>query len=355
MLTAVNEQLDQFLTQSITNFKDKVEKVELAVEKLDDENKIEKDDIRSENDQMETEDRNSKSETNKPKKTHPNSESQSDKINKDKIKTYNGDTRDHIATEDKDTVEVMSDTESSSSEEFIVVGDDAKKDKETRNDIKKENETKLVIVPEKVDDCDDLFSDIFEDRKDFEKLEEILSKGRVEDKKTEQDNKIEKSQTVQKESMTENRRTKVLKDFSKNNDNIGEDKPVAVVEVDVKHKEEIKANDSTKENTKNPGENKHDSESFIEKNSEKEVLLVEDKTSSDKNDYIVKVATEFKVPVDTLPKLSVTELQEMKDNLQREKIDLLVEKSTKERLATNISDQMYQEAQVRYNYICYFS
>ncbi|XP_072388907.1 DNA excision repair protein ERCC-5-like isoform X2 [Diabrotica undecimpunctata] len=46
-----------------------------------------------------------------------------------------------------------------------------------------------------------------------------------------------------------------------------------------------------------------------------------------------------------IPELTVEEMQQLKDTYQREKIDLLKEKSNKERLANNITDQMYQEAQ----------
>lgn len=44
--------------------------------------------------------------------------------------------------------------------------------------------------------------------------------------------------------------------------------------------------------------------------------------------------------------LKLEEMRRLKDDLQKEKIDILVEKSIKERMASNITDQMYQEAQV---------
>lgn len=48
------------------------------------------------------------------------------------------------------------------------------------------------------------------------------------------------------------------------------------------------------------------------------------------------------------PKLTEQDLQKMKDDLKNEQINLLVERSNKERLGTNITDQMYQEAQVKH-------
>ncbi|CAH0557370.1 unnamed protein product [Brassicogethes aeneus] len=52
-----------------------------------------------------------------------------------------------------------------------------------------------------------------------------------------------------------------------------------------------------------------------------------------------------KSEVESISGLSETELKEMKDKLKNQQIDLLIEKSSKERMAKNISDQMYQEAQ----------
>ncbi|CAG9862806.1 unnamed protein product [Phyllotreta striolata] len=45
------------------------------------------------------------------------------------------------------------------------------------------------------------------------------------------------------------------------------------------------------------------------------------------------------------PKLTNEEMKQLQDNLQTEQIDLLKSKSSKERIAGNITDQMYQEAQ----------
>ncbi|KAG5876721.1 hypothetical protein JTB14_015510 [Gonioctena quinquepunctata] len=45
------------------------------------------------------------------------------------------------------------------------------------------------------------------------------------------------------------------------------------------------------------------------------------------------------------PQLTLKEMSDLKDTLQREKTDLIIEKANKERLASNITDQMYQEAQ----------
>lgn len=47
------------------------------------------------------------------------------------------------------------------------------------------------------------------------------------------------------------------------------------------------------------------------------------------------------------PSISEQDLKDLKEQLQRDKVDLINEKSAKERMAGNITDQMYQEAQVR--------
>lgn len=53
------------------------------------------------------------------------------------------------------------------------------------------------------------------------------------------------------------------------------------------------------------------------------------------------------------PKLGEKELNALKEQLQKDKVDLITERATKERMAENITDQMYQEAQV--NVFFYFA
>nr|CAH7741902.1 unnamed protein product [Callosobruchus chinensis] len=67
-------------------------------------------------------------------------------------------------------------------------------------------------------------------------------------------------------------------------------------------------------------------------------------TESDKTSTNSKIDQTSKDQKDE-PKLSIEDLLEIRDNLEQQKEDLQIEKSTKERQAVNISDQMYQEAQ----------
>lgn len=56
----------------------------------------------------------------------------------------------------------------------------------------------------------------------------------------------------------------------------------------------------------------------------------------------------------TTATLSLDQMVEMKTNLRQEQMDLIVEKSVKERMAGNITDQMYQEAQVNFDQFKHF-
>ncbi|XP_066143678.1 DNA excision repair protein ERCC-5 homolog isoform X2 [Euwallacea fornicatus] len=77
-----------------------------------------------------------------------------------------------------------------------------------------------------------------------------------------------------------------------------------------------------------------------------------DTTSQSKTDkHIKKINTELTgnsceaEAIRKSPSLTEGELIQLKDQLQRDKVDLLTERLTKERVAENITDQMYQEAQ----------
>lgn len=59
-----------------------------------------------------------------------------------------------------------------------------------------------------------------------------------------------------------------------------------------------------------------------------------------------------KVGIPKGPKLGEKELNALKEQLQKDKVDLITERATKERMAENITDQMYQEAQVNVFLLC---
>jgi hypothetical protein len=72
-------------------------------------------------------------------------------------------------------------------------------------------------------------------------------------------------------------------------------------------------------------------------------------TSQTVKDKIEKLIKDYSRPKEAEPdssKLSVDQLNEMRENLRKEEAELATEKSTKERHAGSITDQMYQEAQV---------
>lgn len=205
-------------------------------------------------------------------------------------------------------VEIMSDTDSSSSEEFIVVEDAVNR--------------KDAIISK--DDDDDLFSDIFEDKKDIEKLEEILVKGKIISEENEvQDDIVEghESDSIPKVAVIS-------------------EKTLTPEETETKYSNHMEESTVQKEQPKETDNEIESSKEVVgtEKVSTPNVLEITSNST--------KMLKEPEKQNESSTKLSILELQEMKDNLQREKIDLLVEKSSKERLATNISDQMYQEAQV---------
>lgn len=87
--------------------------------------------------------------------------------------------------------------------------------------------------------------------------------------------------------------------------------------------------------------------SSTEKNNNSENALVESTTdveivNEEKNNQLEKLNNKI---VPDKPLLTVEELSEMKSNLAHEQRQLLTERNAKERMAGNITDQMYQEAQ----------
>ncbi|XP_060531638.1 DNA excision repair protein ERCC-5 homolog [Cylas formicarius] len=74
---------------------------------------------------------------------------------------------------------------------------------------------------------------------------------------------------------------------------------------------------------------------------ENEIFDVPSETKSLPNE----TRDELREPLPEAPARIKMELDELRNDLQREKMELMSEKATKERIASNITDQMYQEAQ----------
>lgn len=214
---------------------------------------------------------------------------------------------------------------SSDSDDFMEVSDvpEVKQDDLKNGD---ESIVKLVskdifqieIDPSKTADADDLFDDIFGkcDTKEIKLPEIIINHKNITDSHLFTDNvKLDKKHEP----------VPVVED---NEMNLETQKTVKNETEETVKSTQVSVNIETKINV--------DDETDIVKVKE----LVDENTDGSK-----KVVT---------PQLSIQKMTEMRDELQKEKIDLLVEKSNKERLASNITDQMYKEAQVKANIIIIF-
>ncbi|XP_018567912.1 DNA repair protein complementing XP-G cells homolog [Anoplophora glabripennis] len=207
------------------------------------------------------------------------------------------------ATADKiDTIDLLSNGDTSSSDEFEEVSEEiVSKDK---------NSVEIVIDPNQKLEDDDLFSDIFDRNEEIKtSISEIVIQqqsefdGNVISEVSETKRKvscdIEKPETEISSSRNE--------DSNKNS-------------VDVVSK--ISVPDT------------------VEKIPDLENLSRETVNGTSEEKSSLHKSKELKVP-----NMKLDEMIKLKDNLQKEKLDILVEKSTKERMASNITDQMYQEAQ----------
>lgn len=95
-------------------------------------------------------------------------------------------------------------------------------------------------------------------------------------------------------------------------------------------------------------------EVVIRREEEKPIKKIEDKLDevrSEKSSKKVSFGMEDKIAksqkvVAKKPKISVKELNKMKEDLRKEQQELMVEKNTKDRMGSDITTQMYQEAQV---------
>lgn len=196
-------------------------------------------------------------------------------------------------------VEIMSDSDESSSNEIELP--------------KSKLNLEIIIDPNKKDDDgDDLFGDIFEKDTNTENIDNtkevpVLNKPIeiiINPNKSDTDNDDLFGDIFIKDKLTENK------------------------------EDHQKASTSDGLNENGPGK--------IETVKDNITIAKQKIVSIQKNEDIVINKSSKETAV---PKISRKEMEELQENLQKEKIDLLKEKSTKERLANNITDQMYQEAQ----------
>ncbi|XP_050306629.1 DNA excision repair protein ERCC-5 [Anthonomus grandis grandis] len=182
----------------------------------------------------------------------------------------------------------------------------------------------IVIDPNgSFDQEDDLFADVFESTEQLNKNADEEERSQVVDIKD-----IVKNKDDIEEKLVDSKEIKVGGTSAVKREDIST-KAMDSVELDVDNKVEVSMNESLKIDEL--------TEPIEEENDKNEVLKVDAKKSPD-----LKV-TVPKVP--KVPQITEKELQEMKEQLQKDKMELLNEKSSKDRMAGNITDQMYQETQ----------
>lgn len=171
----------------------------------------------------------------------------------------------------------------------------------------------IVIDPNKIE-ADDLFGDIFEAKKDLHA--DVLSKENLKNKEIfiesnhKNDHFKDTSSLLQEKKLVHVKNEKQYSIVKELNSISRDCVNTKIITAEVNNEETAKENDQVDENRE-------------------KINLSSDKT----------------LLVPAAPKLTIQEMQELKNNLLHEKIDILREKSNKERLANNITDQMYQEAQ----------
>ncbi|XP_028129377.2 DNA excision repair protein ERCC-5 isoform X1 [Diabrotica virgifera virgifera] len=248
-------------------------------------------------------------------------------------------------------VEIMSDSgDSNDEQQTIEIGDNKEKSIESRKesieksgDIKDEVEVmsdsgdsddgilrrpiEIVIDPNKIkqDGLDDLFDDIFEKEADDQIGNSITTSNKV------------KLHEVN------------VPDLSSKN---VEDDHVKDVSIDTSRSESDSYTqeivDKSEETLDKDDSNTIKMHDVIEEPKDENISTIITDLKTDANKVITTDEEYIQNPSKDdlkISELTVEEMQQLKDTYQREKIDLLKEKSNKERLANNITDQMYQEAQ----------
>ncbi|RZC41075.1 DNA repair protein complementing XP-G cells -like protein, partial [Asbolus verrucosus] len=194
-------------------------------------------------------------------------------------------------TEEKDTaIEIMSDSELSSCDDFVDVEDNKEK-----TDVKS---MEVVIKPDEEME-DDIFKDIFAN----------------EDKPTE-------------EAPLSSRQEEIIKQVEE----LPLEERKETTEEIVSSREETQ---NTDQDVKEPVSEKSDEKSGTQTLKDKIERMIKSYSKISKNSGEGTEKSE----------LSVEQMNEMRDNLRKEEIELVTERSNKERLAGNITDQMCQEAQ----------
>lgn len=175
-----------------------------------------------------------------------------------------------------------------------------------------ESGLEIVIKPSDTLD-DDLFSDIFDNKEEAECTESVTS-------------------TVQNIEESSSAGASIeIRELEKPIDSVESTVPVDLAQKPAKDTELIISLSSPP---------KHRNEVIIER--EKTINVIRGMLKGVKDKQLEGDTTGSKDAV----KVSLEELKEIQTNLSQESRELRAEKSTKERLASNITDQMYQEAQV---------
>jgi DNA excision repair protein ERCC-5 len=219
--------------------------------------------------------------------------------------------------------ELKSDSESNDSDDFLDVED-------SNVEQVKKNVTSMEVVIKPDEELeDDLFKDIFDNEDQAEVASEVSST---------QDKVIESIKQFVSSSREEE--SKKVKENIKKVVDTEADSP-AVESIVVSDRKEECLNEASSSAIENlEVSNDKESSSAVE-----EVKS----TSQTVKDKIEKLIKDYSRPKEAEPdssKLSVDQLNEMRENLRKEEAELATEKSTKERHAGSITDQMYQEAQV---------
>nr|XP_057664523.1 DNA excision repair protein ERCC-5 homolog [Diorhabda carinulata]XP_057664532.1 DNA excision repair protein ERCC-5 homolog [Diorhabda carinulata] len=251
-----------------------------------------------------------------------------DQNNKNSSMTNSEQTPKQDETDVEDDIELMSNSDSDD-DDFCTVDiteKDISKEKGVKNTkdnlLLKENQPiifEVVIDPNKIE-ADDLFGDIFEANTVKDLQGDFLAKENLHNNVKTLENFIEPNHKD---------------DRSKDSSNaplVDEKKLVDSMEQDSIDKEKSNiCKDFINNKTKIDEVNNEES--------------VEENDQVDENKEKMNLSDNITLTMPAVPKLTIQEMQELKDNLMHDKIDIIREKSKKERLANNITDQMYQEAQ----------
>ncbi|CAG9835230.1 unnamed protein product [Diabrotica balteata] len=267
----------------------------------------------------------------KSSKTHKETIEKSDTIDEVEVMSDSGDSNDG-----QQTIDIVENPEKSiqTNKEIIEKSEVIKDEVEVMSDSGDSDDgilhqpIEIVIDPNKIkqDGLDDLFDDIFDKQADDQMDNSIstCSKDKILDVNV-PDPSLENVENHVKDTSTETHNTSRSESDS------------YIQEIVNKSEESLDADDS----------NASKMQEIIEEANDENITTNITDLKVDANKVITDDKEHIQNPPNDkkIPELTVEEMQQLKDTYQREKIDLLKEKSNKERLANNITDQMYQEAQ----------